>query len=360
MIAVHEGRPTSCRSVARSQPTRACGRWSAGSPPAGRPERTQIRTITRSRATSAEGRRHHHAEPERRQRLTQPHRSFDPCPPHQGEDADQPTEADQRHHEHHADPVVLGTLSACRAMPPANIASAVRTQARKVRSLASEKRGSGSSPSSYTQRGCRVVTASSCRIDGAPGRVGRRPAAANGKFLIRPGRRVQEPGGTVSRRGQWHVTCAVACGLVGALLPVVTGNAVANSLSARAPASVSVDVPALLSADGLRAVLPAGGSVAYRLPTLPDGGVRVLGDWNGDGVETPGIFDDGHWQLWNQVQRANDPAVTTTFGQPGDRPGHRRLERRRHHRPRRRPRIGVDPRGRSRDERRDPRRCGVT
>ncbi|HEX4687199.1 MAG TPA: hypothetical protein VH228_10465 [Nocardioides sp.] len=83
---------------------------------------------------------------------------------------------------------------------------------------------------------------------------------------------------------------------------------------------MTVDVPTLLSPDSLRAVLPTGGTVAYRLPSLPVGGVRVLGDWNGDGVQTPGIFDDGQWQLWNQVQRVNNPPVTTTFGQPGDVP----------------------------------------
>ena len=61
-------------------------------------------------------------------------------------------------------------------------------------------------------------------------------------------------------------------------------------------------------------------TVAYRLPTLPVGGVRVLGDWNGDRVETPGVFDDGQWQLWNQVQRVKDPVVSLSFGQAGDTP----------------------------------------
>src|SRR4051812_23086600 len=70
---------------------------------------------------------------------------------------------------------VLGTSSACNATPPANIARAVRTQARNVRSLASEKRGSGSSPASYTQRGCLVVTGPWCpmaRSTVHPSRVG--------------------------------------------------------------------------------------------------------------------------------------------------------------------------------------------
>ena len=39
-----------------------------------------------------------------------------------------------------------GSPRACSATPLASIAMAVRTQARKVRSFASVKRGSGSSP----------------------------------------------------------------------------------------------------------------------------------------------------------------------------------------------------------------------
>jgi hypothetical protein len=56
------------------------------------------------------------------------------------------------------------------------------------------------------------------------------------------------------------------------------------------------------------------------LPTLPDGGVRVMGDWNGDGVQTPGSFADGQWEWRNQVQRIGARAVGTTFGQAGDIP----------------------------------------
>ena len=79
-------------------------------------------------------------------------------------------------------------------------------------------------------------------------------------------------------------------------------------------------MPALLSADEIRARLPAGGTVAYHLPALPDGGVRVMGDWNDDGVQTPGVFTAGEWQLSNQVQHTPAPVVSTTFGSPGDLP----------------------------------------
>jgi hypothetical protein len=108
------------------------------------------------------------------------------------------------------------------------------------------------------------------------------------------------------------------CALVGALLPALAASA--TGTGSRRTTIERVGVPALVSPDSMRAQLPAGGTVDYRLPALPDGATRVLGDWNGDGVTTPGIFDDGRWQLWNQLQRDNAPAVTTAFGEPGDVP----------------------------------------
>ena len=148
--------------------------------------------------------------------------------------------------------------------------------------------------------------------------IRRTAAAPEGKFLPGPlaGPRVQ--GETVLRRGPGLVASAIACALVGGVLPALTGDATAAPVPARTTSSGRLSVPALLAPGSLRAQLPAGGTVSYLLPPLPDGGVRVLGDWNGDGVQTPGIFAGGQWQLWNQVQRADGPAVTTTFGQPGD------------------------------------------
>ena len=110
--------------------------------------------------------------------------------------------------------------------------------------------------------------------------------------------------------GSGLVVATVAAGL-----SVVTTSPAAVA----APGRHWVDAPALLSADSLRALLPGGSQVEYALPTLPSGGVRVLGDWDGDRAETTGIFLDGRWQLWNQVQRSG-PALTTDFGQAGDVP----------------------------------------
>ncbi len=129
-------------------------------------------------------------------------------------------------------------------------------------------------------------------------------------------------GGTLSRRGAAR---AAVCALLATALPVLAVDAATSATTAatateRAPATGRVSVPSLLSGDRVRARLPAGGTVVYHLPVLPAGGTRVLGDWNGDGVETAGTFAGGQWQLWNQIQRPASPGRTTTFGQPGDVP----------------------------------------
>ncbi len=45
-----------------------------------------------------------------------------------------------------------------------------------------------------------------------------------------------------------------------------------------------------------------------------------MGDWNGDGAETPGTFVAGTWQLSDQVVRTQRTGAAVTFGQAGDRP----------------------------------------
>lgn len=124
----------------------------------------------------------------------------------------------------------------------------------------------------------------------------------------------------LTRGGSRPAAYAVACALLGGLLPALAVQAASPAEAARAASAGHVSVPAVVSADGLRAALPVGGRVTYALPALPVGGARMLGDWNGDGAQTAGIFDAGQWQLWNQLQRSAPPAVTVTFGQLGDVP----------------------------------------
>ena len=45
----------------------------------------------------------------------------------------------------------------------------------------------------------------------------------------------------------------------------------------------------------------------------------VVCDWDGNGTETPGVFQDGTWYLWNNFA-GGAPAATFAYGQPGDTP----------------------------------------
>ena len=48
-------------------------------------------------------------------------------------------------------------------------------------------------------------------------------------------------------------------------------------------------------------------------------GQLLFGDWNGDGIATPGWFNDGRWRLHNQLD-AGDSAISFWFGTAGDEP----------------------------------------
>jgi len=49
------------------------------------------------------------------------------------------------------------------------------------------------------------------------------------------------------------------------------------------------------------------------------GDVQVMGDWNGDGVATPGVFRDGRWYLRNRLA-SGATSMAFTFGRAGDLP----------------------------------------
>jgi len=51
----------------------------------------------------------------------------------------------------------------------------------------------------------------------------------------------------------------------------------------------------------------------------PSGGLPVAGDWNGDGIDTIGVFSNGSFQLRNS-NAAGNPDLTVTFGAAGDLP----------------------------------------
>ena len=47
--------------------------------------------------------------------------------------------------------------------------------------------------------------------------------------------------------------------------------------------------------------------------------VQVMGDWNGDGSRTPGVFRAGTWLLRNSMS-AGPADLSVSFGRDGDRP----------------------------------------
>jgi glucose/arabinose dehydrogenase len=49
------------------------------------------------------------------------------------------------------------------------------------------------------------------------------------------------------------------------------------------------------------------------------GDIPVVGDWNGDGIDTPGVFWDGYWYLRNS-NSSGPYDVVFAFGRPGDIP----------------------------------------
>ena len=122
------------------------------------------------------------------------------------------------------------------------------------------------------------------------------------------------------------VTCGlVAVALASVLMPVAAGSTaaateVAASRRPTPPTPPTVSVPAVVDRTRLQARIPRGDLVDYRLPALPTGATRVMGDWDGDGAETPGTFVGGRWQLWNQVVRTKGPDLVGSFGQAGDIP----------------------------------------
>ncbi|MEP6650660.1 MAG: hypothetical protein ABJA74_12245 [Lapillicoccus sp.] len=123
----------------------------------------------------------------------------------------------------------------------------------------------------------------------------------------------------MSRRGSLVVVCALACALMTVLPPVHTAAATAGT-SAVAATRTNVAIPAYADPRRLRATLPGGGVVAYDLPRPAVDGVRLMGDWDGDGAQTPGLFTDGRWQLWNHLVRIGASAVDLAYGQAGDLP----------------------------------------
>jgi peptidoglycan hydrolase-like amidase len=51
----------------------------------------------------------------------------------------------------------------------------------------------------------------------------------------------------------------------------------------------------------------------------PAGAIRIAGDWNGDGIDTPGWFKDGKWGLHSRLSGSGG-TTQLSYGKPGDLP----------------------------------------
>ncbi len=105
-----------------------------------------------------------------------------------------------------------------------------------------------------------------------------------------------------------------------ALLPASQTDAADAAVATAVPARPTVTIPAYANRQRLRADLPVGGVVAYRLPRPGTDGIRLMGDWDGDGAQTPGVFNNGRWRLWDHLVRTGTADADVTFGQAGDLP----------------------------------------
>ncbi len=79
-----------------------------------------------------------------------------------------------------------------------------------------------------------------------------------------------------------------------------------------------IDRPGVVAA-GLWYLADTDGLITDKFRFGNPGDIPVVGDWDGDGVDTPGIVRDGVWYLSNR-NRAGAADVVFTYGNPGDIP----------------------------------------
>ena len=61
-----------------------------------------------------------------------------------------------------------------------------------------------------------------------------------------------------------------------------------------------------------------GSTASCNASAVPPGGIAVVGDWNGDGRQTPGKFVNGTWHLSNGL--SSDADLSFSYGRAGDHP----------------------------------------
>lgn len=98
------------------------------------------------------------------------------------------------------------------------------------------------------------------------------------------------------------------------LLAVLVGAGVLLGGAVGAPSAAQAAEDDPVAVHGITWSVRGGPTFAYGNPT----DVQVMGDWDGNGTRTPGVFRDGRWYLASTV---GGPATTVLgFGDPGDLP----------------------------------------
>ncbi len=138
-------------------------------------------------------------------------------------------------------------------------------------------------------------------------------------------------------KGLWRpLVSLILTGVVVAVGPVLAHQAAAAQISPApnlprlpavpatlGPRDHGVSIPASATAAGGTWVLGNGEKMplARTVITLPSaGGTALLADWNGDGLATPGRYEDGRWYVTNATVGDQDWQSLATFGKPGETP----------------------------------------
>jgi hypothetical protein len=150
---------------------------------------------------------------------------------------------------------------------------------------------------------------------------------------------VHPPQSTTARRTRTAARAAgvgvAVASLVATALPATTA-AVAASRAAKSPMPAALQpgtykkalfpemsVPSYFTPGGIRSRVSAGSGGAdmrYAIAT-PRGSSSVWGDWDGNGSNSPAVFTNGHWVIYNRIIGvAPKPSVELDFGTAGDRP----------------------------------------
>jgi hypothetical protein len=105
---------------------------------------------------------------------------------------------------------------------------------------------------------------------------------------------------------------------VGAFGPTAVGTGLIDAYTAMRALPNRIAAPAVVTAStgfSLRNSLTTGAlNTSFTFGTKPPSLVPLMGDWDGDGVRTPGVYQAGDFKLSNSDATSLTPANSFTFG----------------------------------------------